>query len=86
MIWKAVFIIKNYVFEKSLNIVYKPFSSETTYEFVTDDKKTLVTLTFDAVHVSKPPVLQEEQAQRLFSMLKEISVPFIAEKLDTELI
>jgi len=87
MIWKAVFIIKNCFFEKSVNIIYKPpFSSEIKYECTPNDKKMTVTITFDAVHISKPPVLQKEQAQLLFSMLKEISAPFIVEKFDEELI
>lgn len=86
MIWKAVFVIKNHVFEKPMSILYKsPFSSEIKYECALNDKMMTVTITFDAVHVSKPPVLQKEQAQLLFSMLKEISAPFIADNFDAEL-
>jgi hypothetical protein len=87
MIWKAVFIIRNYIFEKPMSINYKPpFTSEIKYECLPNNKGTTVSITFDVEHVSKPPVLQQRQAIMLLSMLKEISTPFVMEDFDTELI
>jgi hypothetical protein len=87
MIWKAVFIIKNYIFEKPMSFSYKPpYTSEIKYECQPSDKGTTVSIIFDVEHVSKPPVFQRRQARTLFSMFKEISTPFIMDNFDTEII
>lgn len=86
MLWKASFIVRNYVFESPLNINYKPpFTSEIKFELTPSDKGTTISITFDT-KVSKPPVLQQRKALMLLSMFKEISVPFVLGDFDTELI
>lgn len=86
MLWKASFVIKNYIFEKSFAINYKPsFASETRFEVLPNDKGTTVSILFDTDQVSKPDVLQRRRAKMLFSMFKEISSPFVLENFDAEL-
>ena len=85
MIWKASFIIRNYIFEKPMSINYKPFTSEITYEALPNKKGTTISIIFDT-EVSKPPVLQRRKALMLLSMFKEISAPFIMGDFDTELV
>lgn len=85
MLWKASFIVGNYVFENPLSINYKPpFTSEIKYELIPTDKGTTISIIFDT-EVSKPPVLQRRKALMLLSMFKEISAPFVMGDFDTEL-
>jgi len=85
MIWKASFVIKNYIFESPMTINYKPFTSEIKYEILPNNKGTKVSIVFDT-EVSKPPALQRRKALILLSAFKEISAPFIGEAFDTELV
>lgn len=85
MLWKASFIVGNYVFENALSINYKtPLTSEIKYELIPTDKGTTISIIFDT-EVSKPPVLQRRKALMLLSMFKEISAPFVMGDFDTEL-
>lgn len=86
MLWKASFIIKNYIFEKPFTISYKPaFTSEIRYEVLPKNKETMVSIIFDTDQISKPDILQRRKAKMLFSMFKEVSSPFVVESFDTEL-
>ncbi len=85
MLWKASFIVGNYVFENPLSINYDPpFTSEINFELTPTDKGTTLSIIFDT-EVSKPPVLQRRKALMLLSMFKEISAPFVMGDFDTEL-
>lgn len=86
MLWKASFIIRNYIFEKPFTISYKPpFTSEIRYEILPKNKGTMVSIIFDTDQISKPDFLQKRRAKMLFSMFKEVSSPFVVESFDAEL-
>ncbi len=85
MSWKALFLVRKYIVDEPLSITYNVFGKEIHYDINSDKEGTKIGITFDS-EVSKPPFLQQERAEEMLTMLKEVSAPYIMDAFDTELI
>jgi hypothetical protein len=85
MIWKAIFLTRKYTAEESISISYDVFGKKIQYYISSDGEGSKIEITFDT-EVSKPPLLQQERAEGLLALLKEVTAPYIMDALDAELI